>query len=255
MDGSARAQGSGVKILFVSLIGEETRIAIRLGFKAFNNEVEYEVVLLELQAARAVGATRIHLRSDSQLVVSQIQGTFAIKEGRMVEYLEAYRRLEAQFREVQIQQIPREENGQADELARLASSLTEWASRDPLYIEATTTTLTAPEEEEVVVANQSLGKLTKGEESRVPNWRSELEVYFKEGTLPTDPKVASAFVRAQYFLLVDGVLFKRSYVRPLLRCLGSEEVEFVLREIHERCCGNHLGGRALARKATLVGYF
>lgn len=62
-------------------------------------------------------------------------------------------------------------------------------------------------------------------------------------------------MRMQYFLLVDGVLFKRSYARSLLWCLGPQEAEAILQEIHEGCCGNHLGGRALARKAALVEYF
>lgn len=36
---------------------------------------------------------------------------------------------------------------------------------------------------------------------------------------------------------------------------GPGEAVGVLREIYEGCCDNHLGGRALARKAILAGYF
>lgn len=80
---------------------------------------------------------------------------------------------------MQIQQIPREENGQANELVQLASSLTEWISRDPLYIKATTA-LASQEEKEVTMAVQSMERLTNVGEARVPNWREELEVYLRK---------------------------------------------------------------------------
>lgn len=59
------------------------QIAIRIGFKASNNEAEYEAVLSGLQAARATGAARVQVHSDSQLATSQIQGSFMIKDERM----------------------------------------------------------------------------------------------------------------------------------------------------------------------------
>ncbi|XP_073067256.1 uncharacterized protein [Primulina eburnea] len=40
----------------------------------------------------------------------------------------------------------------------------------------------------------------------------------------------------------------------LLRCLSYHEADYVLREVHEGCCGKHLGAYALARKVMLVGY-
>lgn len=54
---------------------------------------------------------------------------------------------------------------------------------------------------------------------------------------------------------MDGVLFKKSFEKPLLRCLGPEETDRCLREIDEGCCENHLGGRSLAQKAILTSYF
>lgn len=38
-------------------------------------------------------------------------------------------------------------------------------------------------------------------------------------------------------------------------CLGKDEAKYVSCEIHKGYCGNHLGERALAQKALLVGYF
>ena len=43
--------------------------AIRLSFSAFNNETEYEVVLVGLNLALVLAATKLEIRSDSQLIV------------------------------------------------------------------------------------------------------------------------------------------------------------------------------------------
>lgn len=53
----------------------------------------------------------------------------------MRKYAEAFEKLQSQFLEVQVLQIRRGENAKANELARLASSLTKWASQDPIYVE------------------------------------------------------------------------------------------------------------------------
>lgn len=50
-------------------------------------------------------------------------------------------------------------------------------------------------------------------------------------------------------------LYKRTFCRPLLRCLGPIEVEYVMREIHDSSCGSHVGRRTLAGKVLLAEYF
>lgn len=42
---------------------------------------------------------------------------------------------------------------------------------------------------------------------------------------------------------------------PLLKCVEGAEADYVLAEIHEGICGQHLGGRALAAKALRAGYY
>ncbi|CAA0822343.1 Unknown protein, partial [Striga hermonthica] len=54
---------------------------------------------------------------------------------------------------------------------------------------------------------------------------------------------------------VEGVLYKKSMVGRHLRCVFEDEGMQVLREIHEGCCGAHIGYRALAGKALRAGYY
>ncbi|XP_073275398.1 uncharacterized protein [Primulina huaijiensis] len=64
----------------------------------------------------------------------------------------------------------------------------------------------------------------------------------KNGELPSDPKKAYMMKQMSLrFILVDWVLYKRSLSQPLVKCLGPQQSNYVLREIHEGCCGNQLG--------------
>ena len=64
-----------------------------------------------------------------------------------------------------------------------------------------------------------------------------------------DKSVARKITRqASHYVLYDGKLYKRSFTFPLLKCLSLSESDYVLREVHEGICGNHLGGRALTYK-------
>ncbi|GKV04476.1 hypothetical protein SLEP1_g16631 [Rubroshorea leprosula] len=61
--------------------------------------------------------------------------------------------------------------------------------------------------------------------------------------------------KASRYTFVDGVLYKRSFSLPLLRCLNPYEAEYALREVHEGVCGSHVGARTLAHKVLRQGYY
>lgn len=56
----------------VTLEGNELEYTIKFGFKATNNEVEYEAMLTRLRLVHALGAKRVRVNNDSQLVVGQV---------------------------------------------------------------------------------------------------------------------------------------------------------------------------------------
>ena len=64
-----RVSESRVGLILQSPTGELMEQAIRLSFSAFNNETEYEVVLVGLNLALVLAATKLEIRSDSQLIV------------------------------------------------------------------------------------------------------------------------------------------------------------------------------------------
>ena len=78
-----------------------------------------------------------------------------------------------------------------------------------------------------------------GSESK---WTTPLVSYLKNGVLPDEKEVARKLkVQAARFVLIKDVLYKRGFSRPYLRCLGTEEADYVMRKVHEGICENHSG--------------
>ena len=55
--------------------------------------------------------------------------------------------------------------------------------------------------------------------------------------------------------MIEEQLYKRDFSRPLLKCISTEDIQFILQEVHQGSCGSHIGGRSLAHKILLAGYF
>ena len=71
----------------------------------------------------------------------------------------------------------------------------------------------------------------------------------KNGVLPNGKDaVRKLKVQAAQFVLIKNVLYKRGLSRLYLRCLGPEEVDYIMREVHERICGNHSRSQSLVHK-------
>ena len=68
--------------------------------------------------AKSLGAELVIVQGDSQLVINQVNGTCEAKEGWMKKYLNKVRQLVKKFKEASFVQLPREENMEADALAK-----------------------------------------------------------------------------------------------------------------------------------------
>ncbi|XP_073063960.1 uncharacterized protein [Primulina eburnea] len=173
VDGSSTKEGSGVGVLLISPKRDELKLAVRLDFRESNNEAEYEAVLACLRAAWQVGAARVHIFSDSQLVAHQMNGSYDIKNERLIEYVREVEAAKELFTELVFKQIPREENEGADTIAKMASSLHSWKSRYVVIQVKLSTSLNSP-----------------SPEPKDHDWCTELLGYMKNGELPRDPKKA-----------------------------------------------------------------
>ncbi|GKV17112.1 hypothetical protein SLEP1_g27656 [Rubroshorea leprosula] len=89
-----------------------------------------------------------------------------------------------------------------------------------------------------------------------PSWTDSIVSFLRDGIVPEDRQEAMKLrKKASRYTLVNGVLYKRSFSLPLLRCLSPYEAEYALREVHEGVCGSHVGARTLAHKVLRQGYY
>jgi len=76
-----------------------------------------------LEAAREFPARRVRVRADSQLLVRQLEGRYRVKQAHLRPYFERARELLAEYEEVELTHVPREQNTEADALVNAALDL------------------------------------------------------------------------------------------------------------------------------------
>ena len=108
VDGSSNENGSGAGIILISPEGHRFHSVLRFGFKASNNEAEYEALLAGLRIAQELKASSVQCFSDSQLVVNQVLGEYQARRPKMAAYLAKVKVELSMFERGSIEQIPRE---------------------------------------------------------------------------------------------------------------------------------------------------
>ncbi|GKA01732.1 reverse transcriptase domain-containing protein [Tanacetum coccineum] len=212
-------------------------------FTASNNEAEYEALIAGLRIAAQMGVRNVHVSVDSKLVANQVLGTYVAKEENMVKYLEKTKSLISGFANFSISQVPRSKNKKADALSKIASTSFAHLSKQVLVEILKEKSI---QEEEVATVVEEEG----------PTWMTPIMEYLKDGTLPGDRKEASKLrIKARQYELLDRILYKRSFLKPWLRCVGPLQADYVIREIHEGSCSMHAGPRSVVAKAMRLGYY
>ncbi|GJX31882.1 reverse transcriptase domain-containing protein, partial [Tanacetum coccineum] len=92
------------------------------------------------------------------------------------------------------------------------------------------------------------------EEGRM--WMTPIREYIEKGTLSDDTtKARTLREKINNYVIKDGTLYQKSYLGPLLRCIGPLQAYYVFREIHMGSCGMHDGPRRVVHKAINAGYY
>nr|GEV40357.1 reverse transcriptase domain-containing protein [Tanacetum cinerariifolium] len=214
-EGSSCVDGSGAWLILTNPEGVEFTYALRFQFTASNNEAEYEALVAGLRIVAQMGVKNVQVNVDSKLVANQVLGTYVAKEDNMIKYLEIVKGLVSGFTTFSISQVPRSKNKNADALSKIAST--------------------------------SFAHLSKQ--------MTQLVDYLKEGILLGDKKEERKFrLKARQYELMEGVIYRRSFLTPWLRCVGPLQEGYVMREIHEGSCSMHVGPRSVVAKAIRLGY-
>ncbi|HRF99446.1 MAG TPA: ribonuclease HI family protein, partial [Aggregatilineales bacterium] len=91
-----------------------------------NNEAEYEGLLLALRLAKKWEVVTLEIRLDSEVVIYQMTGRFAVNSPALKRLHQQACALTRDFSRVTFTRIPRELNALADALASEASWGREW---------------------------------------------------------------------------------------------------------------------------------
>ncbi|VFR02848.1 unnamed protein product [Cuscuta campestris] len=203
--------------------GDETeQIVLREAFPERMVRIEYEALAGCLRLAQALGIKRMRIRSDSSLVVGQINGEMEVKEERLARYGDLVRALLRELEEFRLTRIPESENTDADMLSKLMQSCPEHVSKL-----AKIESLDQPSTDRFEVAAIQPGQNSAtGIIGTDDDWRYDLMEYLETGQKPDDEERARKVVlRAPRFQVIDGHLYKRAIGGPLLRCLTNPEAE------------------------------
>lgn len=88
-----------------------------------NNVAEYRGLIAALEWALAHGHQRLHVRSDSLLIVQQMLGKYRVKHEGLIPLHQQARRLAAQIGQVTYEHVRREQNKEADRLSNLGMDM------------------------------------------------------------------------------------------------------------------------------------
>ena len=105
------------------MIGEIIEQAICLDFPDSNNEAEYEAIIAKIDLAIFVSSEKIIIRSDSQLVVGQVNGEYETRDQRISKYVNLVTLQLEKFVAWRLEHVSRDSNEKADALVTVASSL------------------------------------------------------------------------------------------------------------------------------------
>ena len=238
VDGSSMLYAGGIGVILKSPEGDKLKYAARLQYQTTKNEAKYEALLKGLKLAKSLGAESVIVHGDFQFIINQVNGMCEAKESQMKKYLNKVRQLVKKFKKASFVQLLREENMEANALVKAASAGEPMDEFDKVQY----------------MPSIDLPKVHQIREEE--NWMTPIVIFLKDGRLLEDKDEARKLtIKAAKYVLINEVLYKWGFSQPYLRCLAPNELNYVLRENHDRVCGNHLGARALVHKVTRAGYY
>ena len=173
---------------------------------------------------------------DSNLVVSQAKGDFALREQSLAVYRTWAQRLEQEFQTFSIEYTQRSENRFVDALATLKSQVP-FKRRDML--------VKIGKQEHSII--RILQEMYPGK-SKQQDWRSEVKEKMKKAGPGGNIK------ELKDYTLIEGELYRRLPGGILSKCINEKEGKLRLEELHTQACGI-VENISLYRRMQRMGYY
>ncbi|KAK9932280.1 hypothetical protein M0R45_019525 [Rubus argutus] len=216
-DGSATSNGGGAGVVLTDPTGNTKAISFKLRFPCTNNIAEYEAFVIGMSTAIEMGVKRINVIGDSNLVISQMKGDFAVKEATLAPYRTMAEKLVGMFDQAILEHIPGATNRYADALATLGSKLS-FTNEQPNVV---VVQRTKPSTEALILP----------EVPETDDWWNSVK-----GSLASQGKEINLKTLKDYVILHEE-LYIRLSGGILARCICEKEARQRLHEVHEATCG------------------
>ncbi|GKC66596.1 reverse transcriptase domain-containing protein [Tanacetum coccineum] len=215
-DGASSLKGAGAGLVLIDLSRTEYTYAIRLNFASTNNKAEYEALLAGLRIAGKMKVPALKVKAKELL---------------------------AGFKKFSIENVPRNQNQKADVLSKLASVAFNHLTKEILVEVLNAKSVEAREMNAIV-------------EEEEDNWMTPIIKCIEEGIWPENENEARALrMKIGQYVMEEGIMFKKSYMSLMLRCIGPLQANYIIREVHEGACGMHAGARSVVAKIMRQGYY
>lgn len=124
-DGGARGNPgpAAVGVSICNTDGDELDAIAQTIGATTNNVAEYTAVVIGLRRAAELGARQAEVRSDSMLLVEQLNGRYKVRKEHLRALVAEVRQAAEAFERVTFRHVPREQNVRADELVNQALDL------------------------------------------------------------------------------------------------------------------------------------
>ncbi|MCO5560329.1 hypothetical protein L7F22_013941 [Adiantum nelumboides] len=119
-DGAYHRQRNKAAGRFVILNEEKKEVlkkGIQLHLAHSNNEAEYATLKAGLEEFQSMGIKKLMVKRDALLIVRQVQGTWACKNSKLLQWLHEVKLLMKDFKAIQIKHISCQHNKEADNMA------------------------------------------------------------------------------------------------------------------------------------------
>jgi len=185
--------------------------------------------------------------------VNQVNEIYNSKDEKLIPYKDIILRLLAYFEEHQVENIPRNNNKLVDAMASAASLIPiKVEGREATFIiKNLGTPLIVEENSKMVCVAQKVGY-------EVSPWYQHIFKYlrdnFIDATLDKREQIRIKKLAMKY-VIIDDILYKRSFNGILLRCLHDEEIGVALEHAHGGAYKGHFNGRLVYGKLIRMGYW
>ncbi|MCO5588627.1 hypothetical protein L7F22_042584 [Adiantum nelumboides] len=229
-DGAYRRQRNKAVGRFVILNEEKKEVlkkGIQLHLAHSNNEAEYATLKAGLEECKSMGIRRIMVKGDALLIVRQVQGTWACKNSKLLQWLHEVKLLMKDFEAIQIQHISRQHNKEADNMANTQFEVMVGAIKfkEPLF---------------------------QGQETM-----EDILYFLETGECPKHLERVQRHRLVRNVLsyqLIGEHLYHKGKDLVLRRVPLVKEIEIILMSCHDGVCGGHFAQEITSRKILQAGF-